>query len=62
RSEAQLVRLAKAAGIRVTGLSSFYAGDPLPPSDPVIVLGYAGLSPESLAPAISALARAWAKP
>ncbi|MDD4509268.1 MAG: PLP-dependent aminotransferase family protein, partial [Eubacteriaceae bacterium] len=42
RSEAQLVRLAKAAGIRVTGLSSFYAGDPLPPSDPVIVLGYAG--------------------
>ena len=55
--EAELIRLAKEADVRVHGLSEYYHGDGCPPS--TLVLGYAGLDDKSLREAASRLRDAY---
>ena len=55
--EAELIRLAREADVRVHGLSEYYHGDGCPPS--TLVLGYAGLDGESLREAAARLCAAY---
>jgi GntR family transcriptional regulator/MocR family aminotransferase len=55
--EAELVQLARATGVGVTPLSSYYAT--LPPDTHTVVAGYAGLSEEDLRRAAVLLCAAW---
>lgn len=58
-TEEKMVQTARAAGVRLTGLSSYYMARPglCPPR--TVVVGYAGLPPEQLVPLAQTLARAW---
>jgi len=57
--EAQLVANAKAAGVRVYGLSEYYSfpAQNIPPS--TLVIGYSGLNSADIAAAVERLEKAW---
>lgn len=58
--EAELVWRARAAGVRVRGLADYAApGGQALPREPALVLGYAGLAAEDIAPACRALRESW---
>ena len=56
RNEPELVQAASDAGIPVKGLSSYSVKAKMPPA---LVLGFAGLPDDKLAPAVAALRTAW---
>ena len=58
-SEEELVVRARRAGVGVYGLSRHYAVPDAHMKPSTLVLGYAGLGPEAMAPAFSRLAQAW---
>lgn len=58
-TEQQMLNAARAAGVRLAGLSSYYMARPALCPPRTVVVGYAGLPPEDLAPLAQALARAW---
>ena len=58
-SEQKLVERAKAEGVGVYGLSSYYAFDREKAPDSTLVMGYAKLREEDMAPAFTRLERAW---
>ena len=58
-TEQQMLNAAGAAGVRLAGLSSYYMARPALCPPRTVVVGYAGLPPEDLAPLARALARAW---
>ncbi len=58
RGEAELIEAAEREGVRVYPTSRYWVGYPNPAWDYVLV-GYAGLSADEIAPGVEALARAW---
>ena len=61
RAEPALTAAAEQAGVRVYGLSGYYAPDGAPPPGGMggVVLGYAGFPPEQIEEAVALLAAAW---
>ncbi|MEG1380739.1 MAG: PLP-dependent aminotransferase family protein [Ruthenibacterium sp.] len=59
-NEAALVEKAAAHGIRLNGLSAYYACDAATCPPRTVVLGYAGLTETQIAQAVAALKAAWA--
>ena len=61
RDEPALTAAAEQAGVRVYGLSGYYAPDGAPPPGGMggVVLGYAGFPPEQIEEAVALLAAAW---
>ena len=55
--EAELVRLARAEGIRITGLSEYCTTTSCPPN--TLVAGYGALASEQIEPLAALLARLW---
>ena len=55
--EAELVRLARAEGIRITGLSEYCTAVSCPPG--TLVAGYGALAEEQIEPLAALLARLW---
>lgn len=58
-SQQELIRRAKAAGVRLAGLGDYAHLDPVARREPVLVLGYGGLPEDRIPAAAHALAAAW---
>ena len=56
--ERELVERARAAGVRVYGLSTYYT-PPVKPPKATLVLGYAGLTEQQINEAAALLRQAW---
>lgn len=59
RTEAELIRTASDAGVRVYGLSDFYIGGEPGKETQTVILGYANLCVEEITKGISILAEVW---
>lgn len=57
--ETQMIERAAAHGARLTGLSAYYRANPENCPASTVVLGYAGVPPDAILPAVAALRAAW---